>query len=170
MGNSTEKIVRLAMLLAVSVVLNYLEYSFINLAWVAPGVKLGLANAVGLVILYLYDDLEFLEIGFLRVLLVALLRTGFGSAFAISLGGWALSSAVVLLFKHLNQVSIFGLSVASAFFHGVGQLLVVAILYESIFMINYLPFLTLASSISGFLLAMATSQLLKRLKWMISAS
>lgn len=163
---STQKLVRLAMLLAVSVVLNYLEFTFINLAFVAPGVKLGLANAVGLVVLYLYDDLEFIEIGFLRVLLVALLRTGFGSAFMISFGGWALSTLVIIVLKHTYSLSIFGLSVTSAFFHGVGQLIVVAILYESLFMINYLPFLTLASSISGFLLALATSNVLKRLKWM----
>lgn len=164
---TTQKLVRLAMLLAVSVLLNYLEYTFINLAWVAPGVKLGLANSVGLVVLYLYDDAEFIQIGLLRVILVALLRTGFGSAFLISVGGWLLSTALVLVLKHVGKVSIFGLSVGSAFFHGVGQLLVVAFLYQSIFMINYLPFLTLASSISGFLLAMATGQLLRRLKWML---
>lgn len=163
---STQKLVRLAMLLAVSVVLNYLEFTFINLAYIAPGVKLGLANAVGLVVLYLYDDLEFIEIGFLRVLLVALLRTGFGSAFLISFGGWALSTMIVLIIKHQHRVSIFGLSVSSAFFHGVGQLIIVAFLYESIFMINYLPLLTLASSISGYILALATSNVLKRLKWM----
>lgn len=163
--NRTQKMVRLAFFLALSVLLHYLEDAFIQLPSVAPGVKLGLANAVGLVALYFYSDKEFWTIGFLRVLLVALLRMGFGSGFLISLGGWLLSSLMVTLFHRFSSVSIFGLSVISAFFHGLGQLIVVAILYQSIYMINYLPILSYLGMISGYLLAAVTSEALKRLRF-----
>lgn len=162
--NQTQKMVRLAFFLALSVLLHYIEDAFIQLPAVAPGVKLGLANAVGLIALYFYTDKEFWSIGFLRVVLVALLRMGFGSGFLISLGGWLLSSLMVSLFHRYSKVSIFGLSVISAFFHGMGQLTVVAFLYQSIYMVNYLPILSYFGMVSGYLLAMVTSEALKRLR------
>lgn len=164
----TQKMVRLAFLLAASVLLHYMEDVFIQLPAVAPGVKLGLANAVGLIALYLYSEKEFFAIGFLRVVLVALLRVGFGSGFLISLGGWVISSLLVVTFYHLSRISIFGLSVVSAFFHGVGQLMVVSLLYQTFYMINYLPFLAYLSMISGYLVALITAEVLRRLRLPLS--
>ena len=88
-NNSTKKIVRLSLFLALGVVLNIIE-SMLPVLIPVPGVKLGIANTIGLIVLYYYGPKEYTLIGFLRVILVALLRTGIGSiSFILSLSGLA---------------------------------------------------------------------------------
>ena len=83
------------MFLALGVVLNIIE-SLLPVLIPVPGVKLGIANTIGLIVLYFYGAKEYILIGFLRVLLVALLRTGIGStAFLLSLSGWLISTLFV---------------------------------------------------------------------------
>ena len=52
-SNTITKIVRLAIFLAIGIVLNIVE-SLIPLPIAIPGVRLGLANTMGLIILYYY--------------------------------------------------------------------------------------------------------------------
>ena len=52
-NNLTRKIVRLALFLAIGIVLNIVE-SVIILPYMMPGVRLGLANTMGLIVLYFY--------------------------------------------------------------------------------------------------------------------
>jgi heptaprenyl diphosphate synthase len=158
----TKKMVRLSMFLAIGVLLHYLE-SQIPVIFVVPGVKLGLANIAGLVVLYFYSSRDFIVIGFLRVLIVALLQSGFTTAFFLSLSGWALSSIVVLLLYYFVKPSIYGLSLASAIFHSLGQIIMVMIIYQAVGMINYLPVLLVTSSISGLVTATIGANVLKRL-------
>ena len=161
--NSTKKIVRLALFLALGVVLNIIE-SMLPVLIAVPGVKLGIANTIGLIVLYFYGPKEYTLIGFLRVVLVALLRTGIGSiAFILSLSGWLISTIFVLLIYSLKKVSIYGLSMGSAVMHGVGQIIMVVIIYSLPEMINYLPILIVSGLISGNVLALLCSELLKRL-------
>ena len=162
-NNSTKKIVRLALFLALGVVLNIIE-SMLPVLIAVPGVKLGIANTIGLVVLYFYGPKEYVLIGFLRVLLVALLRTGIGSiAFVLSLSGWFVSTLFVLLIYSFRKVSIYGLSMGSAVMHGVGQIIMVVVIYSLPEMINYLPVLIISGLISGNVLALLCSELLKRL-------
>ncbi|MFA6617207.1 MAG: Gx transporter family protein, partial [Bacilli bacterium] len=72
---STHKLVRLALFLAIGVILNIIERA-INIP-LLPGMRLGLANTIGLIVLFFYGPLEFVLIGFLRVLLASLYG-GFG--------------------------------------------------------------------------------------------
>lgn len=161
--NSTKKIVRLSMFLALGVVLNIIE-SLLPVLIPVPGVKLGIANTIGLIVLYFYGAKEYILIGFLRVLLVALLRTGIGStAFLLSLSGWLISTLFVLIVYLFNKASIYGLSMGSAVMHGVGQIIMVMIIYQMPQMINYLPILVISGIISGNVLALLSSELLKRL-------
>ena len=156
-NNSTKKIVRLSLFLALGVVLNIIE-SMLPVLIPVPGVKLGIANTIGLIVLYYYGPKEYTLIGFLRVILVALLRTGIGSiSFILSLSGWLLSTIFVLLIQLIKKVSIFGLSMSSAVMHGVGQIIMVIFIYSLPEMINYLPILILSGIISGNLLALLCS-------------
>ena len=70
----------LGLLLAIGVVISYGESVLLPLAFIAPGVKLGLANTIGLIVLYYFGLKEYVSIGFLRVILTALF-TGFGFNF-----------------------------------------------------------------------------------------
>ena len=51
----------------------------------------------------------------------------------------------------------------SAVMHGVGQIIMVMIIYQMPQMINYLPILVISGIISGNVLALLSSELLKRL-------
>lgn len=159
----THKIVRLAIFLALGIVLNIVE-SLIPIPIAVPGIRLGLANTMGLIVLYFYSPKEYIAIGFLRVFFVALLRTGLGSvAFILSLSGWVISTLITLLIYFLHKSSIYGLSITSALFHQVGQIIMVIIIYQLPEMINYLPVLLITGGGSGALVAFITSRILKLL-------
>lgn len=156
----THKIVRLAIFLALGIVLNIVE-SLIPIPIAVPGIRLGLANTMGLIVLYFYSPKEYIAIGFLRVFFVALLRTGLGSiSFILSLTGWAISTLVTLLIYMFGKASIYGLSIISALFHQVGQIIMVMILYQLPEMINYLPVLLITGGISGALVGFISSKVL----------
>ena len=159
----THKIVRLAIFLALGIVLNIVE-SLIPIPIAVPGIRLGLANTMGLIVLYFYSPKEYIAIGFLRVFFVALLRTGLGSvAFILSLSGWLISTLVTLLIYYLKKASIYGLSITSALFHQVGQIIMVMIIYQLPEMVNYLPVLLITGGVSGALVGFVTSRILKLL-------
>ncbi len=164
---SVQKLTRLAMLLALGVLLNYAEAVLLPTALIAPGVKLGLANTVGLIVLFLYDDQTFLFYGFLRVLMTSLF-TGFGFNFLIAIAGFLVASLMVILVKSFKQLSIFGLSMIAAVFHGVGQIGMVSWLYQSIYMVNYLPILIVSSLMAGLVIAKLSQQVLYRVEKVIA--
>ena len=156
----TKTIVYLALLLAIAVVLNYLE-SLIPMPFV--GVKLGLANSVGLIVLYLFGAKYYAGFGLLRVVLTALLWSGFGSAFFISLAGMVLCTIFTLIIYRLKICSIYGLSVIGAIFHGLGQIIMVAILYQTPYIVTYVLVMTASGLVSGILMALLGALLIKRL-------
>ncbi len=162
-SKTIRKITQLSLFLAMGIILNIVE-SLIPLPTSIPGVKLGLANTIGLVILYYYSPKEYAYIGFLRVLVVGLLRTGiFSISFFLSLSGWFISTLVAIILYYFKKFSIFGLSCASAVFHGIGQILVVMLIYDSAGLILYLPILMLSGVISGTLTALVTALVLSKL-------
>ncbi len=141
MRNNVRKNMLIAILLGVGISLNIIE-SFIALPIAIPGVKLGLANVVTIIILYHFGRKEALMLVLMRVLLVGLLRTGlFSISFNLSLAG-ALSSYLImsLLYKR-NIFSVVGVSVAGASLSGMGQLVIASILLDSTAIFYYMPYL-----------------------------
>lgn len=162
MNNKTNKMIKISLLLAIALIINYLE-SLIPLPVPFPGVKLGLANCIGLVVLCLYKEKDYVVFNILKVFLTALLRSGFGSAFFIGVSGTILATLFTLLAYKLTKASIYGLSVVGAVFHALGQVLMVMLLYNNIYMINYLSVLEITSVISGLLTAFIASVTLEKL-------
>lgn len=159
---NTNKLVRMALLLSLAFIINYLE-SLVPLPIPLPGVKIGLANCIGLMVLFCFNKKDFIYFNILKVLMVALLRTGFGTAFLISTLGALLSTVFTLLVYKFTKASIYGLSIVGALFHSLGQVLMVMILYRNIYMINYLPLLEIVSIISGCLTAFISAKVLEKL-------
>ena len=91
---NTNKLVRISLLLAIAFVVNYLE-SLVPLPIPLPGVKIGLANCIGLMVLYCFNSKDFIYFNILKVIMIALLRTGFGTAFFISTVGTLLSTWII---------------------------------------------------------------------------
>ena len=159
---STNKLVKMALLLAFALVINFLE-SLVPLPLPLPGVKIGLANCIGLMVLFCFGKKDYIIFNILKVVMVALLRTGFGSAFFIGLTGTVLSTIMTLLVYRFTKASIYGLSIIGALFHSFGQVLMVMLLYNNVYMINYLPLLEFVSIISGCLTAFISANVLERL-------
>ena len=92
-----------------------------------PGIKLGLANTITLIVLALWGWKEGMLVLFLRILLGSML-TGNVISCCFSLGGGILCFLVMSLLKTIvPQKMIWLLSVIGAVFHNIGQLLVACI-------------------------------------------
>ena len=150
-----------ALFLALAVIANYIEH-LIPLPFIFPGVKLGLANSVGLIVLYYLGRKPYAVFGILRVLLSGLF-TVFGSSFFIALGGTIVATIITILVSSFTKSSIFGVSASGAVFHGLGQVLVVSLLYGTIQMVWYMLVLVISGIITGLLMATVTALLIKRL-------
>lgn len=154
---------QLALFLAMGIVLSIVE-SMIPLPIAIPGLRLGLANTIGLILLYYYSPKEYFAINGLRVIAVGLLRSGlFSISFMLSLSGFLLSSIVAIVIYYLRKFSIFGLSVISSSFHIIGQIFMVIIIYNQWYFIYYLGVLIVISVITGLLTALVSSFVLKKL-------
>ena len=104
----TKHIALYGLFLAIAVVANYIEH-LIPLPFIFPGVKLGLANSVGLIVLYYLGKKSYAFFGILRVLLSAVLFTGFGSTFMIALGGTIVATIFSILVCSVTKASIYGI-------------------------------------------------------------
>lgn len=149
----------LSMLLAMAIVLNILE-SFIPVF--IPGVKLGLANIIILIMLYEFKVYEAFLCDILRIIIVGLLRGSFLSpTFLMSLGGGMLSFIIMLLFSKIKLFSPIGVSVLGAISHSVGQIIVAIIILGSRAVVYYLPFIAILSVFTGILSGVITNVYLK---------
>ena len=150
------------MLLAISVFIHMIEPA-VPLG--IPGVKFGLANTIGLITLELFDAKTMLRVNLMRVLISTLLRgIIFGIGFWLSLFGVILSSLAVILFSKTTKLSPIGLSVASATFHNIGQILELILINKIWAMIYYLPFLLITGIPTGILTGYIVMLVLSRLK------
>lgn len=114
-----QKKVFLALLVAVAVAVNAVENS---LPTPFPWVRLGLANAVGLLVLVRYGFREAVTVTLARVALSSLVSGGLlGPAFVLSLGGSLAAVAVTGLLAPTRLFSPLGLSLAGSFTHTLTQ-------------------------------------------------
>ena len=139
----------LGVLTAGAIVIAILE-SFIPSIGI-PGVKLGLANIVILIILYELGIVEAVIVNLLRVLVVGLVRGTFlGMGFFMSLTGAVFSLGIMILFYLLiKKFSIIGVSVIGSIFHVGGQILIAMIYLGTAYIVLYLPVLAISAIITG---------------------
>lgn len=160
-GSKTKKMVFIALLISMALVLSYFE-RFIPLPMAIPGVKLGLANAITLTALYFLSFKETFFLVAIRVFMNAIF-VGNLMSFWYSLSGGLLSFFVMYLLIRLfrNKISTPGVSVAGAFAHIVGQLIIVAIITNSkAVAIAYLPILSISAIITGLIIGVTVKILL----------
>lgn len=157
-----KKFTRLSMLLALSVVLNLIESIIPLFNGFIPGFKLGLANSIILLVIYLFSFKDALYISTLRVFLVGILRTGlFSVSFSFSLGGAILSVIVMSLAKKYTKLSIIGVSIVGSISHCIGQILVATVLLNTVNILYYLPWLLIFSIPTGIVIGIISKELVK---------
>ena len=140
-----QKMALLSVLTASAIVIAIIE-SFIPSIWI-PGIKLGLANIVILIILYEIGIIEAVLVNLLRVFLVGLLRGTFLSmGFYMSLTGAILSLAVMIVFYLIiKKFSIVAVSVMGSLFHIFGQILIAIIFLGTASVLYYLPIISISA-------------------------
>ncbi len=157
---NVHKIALLGVLTASAIVIAIAE-SFIP-SFTIPGIKLGLANIVILIILYELGIVEAIVVNISRVLVVGLVRGTFMSmGFVMSLTGAALSLAVMILFYLLiKKFSIVGVSVIGSIFHVTGQILVAMLYLGTSAVIYYLPIIAISAIITGVLVGLVAKMVI----------
>lgn len=156
----TKSITTISILTAISVVISIIESYFTFIGNIVPGLKLGLANIVVIFALYKYNFRTAISISLVRVLIVALIRTGFGLNFFFSLVG-ALFSVISMCLVKKTHLSVIGVSIIGSIAHSIGQVLVGMIMLDNYNVIYYLPYLLLFSIPTGILIGIISKRLIK---------
>lgn len=159
----TKKIALRALLVALALVLSYLESLLPPLAHIAPGLKLGLPNIAVVFALYRLGGRDAAAISLLRVALAALL---FGSALSLaySAAGAAVSLSMMLLLRRSGRFGCMGISVVGALAHNLAQLATAALLLGTRRLLWYLPALLIGGTIAGIAVGAAAALLVTRVK------
>ena len=158
----TRKIARMGLLVALSMILSYVE-SLIPAFVAVPGLKVGLANIVVVFALFTLGPIEALAVSLIRVVLSSLL---FGSVLSLlySLSGALLSLVGMILMKKAKIFSTTVVSVTGGVLHNVGQILVACLVLETDVLLYYLPVLILSGTITGAVIGIIASLVIKRLE------
>ena len=114
----TKKLTISALLVALAMILSYVEV-LIPFNFGIPGIKLGLANLVVVVALYLLNARQALMISVVRILLVSF-TFGNMAALLYSITGGLLSFAVMVLCRRIKGLSTMSVSVAGGISHNIG--------------------------------------------------
>lgn len=149
------------MFFALALVLSIVE-SWIPITFAIPGVKLGLANIMVMLSIFIIDKKAGLSIAILKAIFVFMTR-GFISG-TLSMTGGLLSYFVIiaLIFIFKNRVSYLILSICGAISFNFGQVLAISFFYDTIYMMYYLPWLLLSAIITGSITAILVGLIDKR--------
>ena len=161
---NTKRIVLSAVLVSLALAFSYME-RFIPLQMLIPlpGVKLGLANVVTLIALYLLGTKSAFAILILRCFLGSLFGGGI-TGFLFSITGGLLSMTVMALCKNAPLLSVYGVSILGAAAHNVGQILAAMVLMHSVYIGMYLSYLLLVALFTGFATGAACAGVLRILQ------
>lgn len=164
---NNKKIAYVSLLVAIALIFSYVEI-LIPFNFGIPGVKLGLANVISIISIYLFGPYIALVIVVLRILLSGFL---FGNLYSIlySLCGGILSIIAMSVIKKTNKFSIYGVSMCGGVFHNIGQLIVAMITVNQMKISYYGPILIVSGMIMGLLVGFLSNQILIRLKHMFDS-
>lgn len=146
---------------ALSLGFSYVE-SFLPLDFIAPGIKIGLANLAPVFLLIRKDALGAFSVNAARIMLSSII---FGrlSMVLYSLAGAALSYAVMFVLSKLKIFSAVGISAAGGAAHNIAQLLV-SLLFVPAGVFYYLPVLTAVGTVCGILMGILCTLVDRRIK------
>jgi len=147
------KLVFIAIMISISVVLSIVETAISGIIFIVPGVKLGLANVVTLIILMTHGEKEAFLVVFTRILIVALTYSGlFSNSFWISISGGMLAIIAMILIKK-TKLSLYSISVFGSLMHMVGQITAAIVVSNTETLIYLLPYMIALSVPTGIITA-----------------
>ncbi|MDK2998833.1 Gx transporter family protein [Clostridium perfringens] len=146
--NNINKIVRLSILTTIALIIFMIELHIPPLVPI-PGVKLGLANIITLIVLYLYGIREASTVLIIRILLGSMFSGQVVSLLYSLSGGLMCLLVMILLMKIVGKEGIWFVSVGGAIAHNIGQIIIAMILFQTTSVLYYLPVLILSGVITG---------------------
>lgn len=159
---TTRQLVTLSALIAVAMILSYVE-SMIPAFVAVPGVKVGLSNIATVFALYALGWPYAICVSVVRVFLSALLFGNFVSLI-YSLSGAALALIVMILLKKLDKFSSIGISVAGGVCHNAGQIIAACIVMETTAIAIYIIPLIISGTIAGVVIGLVAGNLVERVR------
>ncbi len=152
----------LGVFITLALILSYIE-SLIPFYFGIPGMKLGLCNALVVILLYMVPPAEALLVNLLRIILSGFM---FGNAFSIiySLAGGCLSFLIMYILCRMDKFAIITISIAGGVAHNIGQLIVAALVMTSINIFWYAPVLVLSGAITGAIIGIISTEILIRIR------
>ena len=155
-GWSTKRITYTGMFVAIAMVFSYLE-SMIPVNIAVPGIKLGLANMVTIVVMY-----RLRIVSLVRVVLSSLLF-GNMTVMVYSMAGAVLSLLVMTLCRKKDLFGLLGTSILGGVSHNAGQIAMAALLMKSGNIMLYMPVLCISGTIAGVCIGLAGAVLVRKL-------
>lgn len=160
---STKKLVLLSILLAISIVLNIVERFMLGGLTGLPMIRLGLANIVVLMILYVFNAKDAFIILILRIFIVGVYTSLFSPTFFLGLSGGVVAYLGMVIGKKLKLFSEIGVSVLGAFGHALGQIIMAIFLLETETLIVYFPWLVALSLPTGVITGFIAKSMIRRM-------
>ena len=147
---------------ALALMFSYIE-TMIPIQFGVPGIKLGFANIMIVIMLYKSSAKEALLLSIVRIMLSGFL---FGNLSSIlySIAGGVLSLGIMTLLKKQGGFSVIGVSVAGGVSHNVGQLIVATLVVETYQVGYYFPVLLVAGVLTGLGIGVVSQEVLKRIR------
>lgn len=155
MKNQSKRAAMLGVMTALALILSYVESMILFFPGI-PGIKLGFANLIMVLLLYHVSWKDALLVSVVRILVSGFL---FGNLMSIlfSLAGGVFSLLVMSLLKKVNGFSLIGVSIAGGCMHNIGQFMAALLIVQTGGLIYYLPALLISGLITGFLIGIAAS-------------
>ena len=160
-GKYIRQITTMGMLVALAMVLGFVETLIpINLG--IPGMKLGLANIVVVIALFLFDIKTAVVVSILRIILIAM-TFGNMSMMFYSIAGASLSLLSMIAVSKIKSFSLISVSIIGGIMHNVGQIICAAFVVRTNGVFTYLPVLIIAGLVSGALIGIVAGLISVRL-------
>ena len=146
MKNKVKQIAMMAILIALSLILSYVD-SLIVLPFGIPGIKLGIANIAIIYTLYKIGAKEAIMVS-IRLILSSIL---FGTilTFLYSLVGAVFSLSLMIILKKYTSLALITISISGAVLHNIGQIMVAVLVMATKEIILWLPVLIITGILSG---------------------
>lgn len=160
------KISQCGLLVALALVLSLVE-RLIPLQLIVPiaGIKLGLANIVLLFALIMLDIKQTTAIFICRIVLSSIFAGSFTGFLFSFLGGLFSIIIMYILLKWEGKLfSFYGISIAGAAAHNIGQVIAAIFVLNSVYVIAYLPMLLICSFPLGFITGYTAKIVINHLK------
>lgn len=156
----TDKIAKMGLLICLGMILSYVE-TLVVLVPGVPGIKIGLSNALVILLLYTYGMGYCILYQLCRIVLTSLL---FGNVFGclFSLAGAGCSLLIMYICKKIRFIDVSANSMIGGIAHNMAQLAVAAALIHHVSVWYYFPVLLLAGALSGYAVGMIGTIILRR--------